>query len=84
MTAADVRFVIQHALEITRARPGTAPQIVSDNGVQFTSKDFKQLIRHFELEHIRIRMYHPESNGVLERFHRSTREQIAEEDLRKI
>ena len=77
MRAADVRRVIQQALEKT----GAKPQIVSDNGSQFTAAEFKQLVRMFELEHIRIRTYHPESNGVLERFHRSTREELAEEDL---
>jgi putative transposase len=77
MTAAEVRLVIQEAIEQT----GAQPQIVSDNGSQFTSADFKQLIRQFELEHIRIRTYHPESNGVIERFHRSTREALAESDL---
>jgi transposase InsO family protein len=77
MTAADVRLVIQQALEKTGARP----QIVSDNGSQFTAAEFKQLVRRFELEHIRIRTYHPESNGVIERYHRSTREALAEQDL---
>ena len=77
MRAADVRLVVQEALE----RTGASPQIVSDNGSQFTAKDFKQLIRLFELEHIRIRTYHPESNGVLERFHRSTREALEEVEL---
>ena len=85
MTAADVRLVIQEALE--RSRMATAlvkPQIVSDNGSQFTSKDFKQLVRQFELKHIRIRTYHPESNGVIERYHRTTREEIGEEELRNL
>jgi transposase InsO family protein len=77
MRAADVRLVIQEALE----RTGAKPQIVSDNGSQFTAGEFKQLVRLFELEHIRIRTYHPESNGVLERFHRSTREEIGDEEL---
>ena len=85
MAAWDVSLVVQEALELVRQNyPGaseTKPDVVTDNGAQFTSKDFKQLVRHFELEHIRIRTYHPESNGVLERFHRSTREEIAEEDL---
>jgi transposase InsO family protein len=85
MAAWDVSLVVQEALELTRQNyPGASevkPDVVTDNGAQFTSKDFKQLIRHFELEHIRIRTYHPESNGVLERFHRTTREEIAEEDL---
>lgn len=77
MTAAEVRLVIQQALEATGARP----QIVSDNGTQFTAADFKALVRQFEIEHIRIRTYHPESNGTIERFHRSTREALAEEEL---
>ena len=69
MTAADVRLVIQQAVEQT----GAAPAIVTDNGSQFTATEFKDLIRRFGLEHIRIRTYHPESNGLVERFHRSTR-----------
>jgi putative transposase len=77
MRAADVRLVIQEALE----RTGAKPQVVSDNGTQFTATEFKDLVKRFELEHIRIRTYHPESNGTLERYHRSTREALAEEDL---
>jgi transposase InsO family protein len=72
MTAADVRVVIHDALTKT----GAHPEVVSDNGSQFTAKDFKELVRDFALEHIRIRTYHPESNGRLERFHRSTREAL--------
>jgi transposase InsO family protein len=78
MTALDVRYVMQHALEQTRARP----RIVTDNGAQFTAVEFKDLVRRFALEHIRIRTYHPESNGLVERFHRSTREALGEAALR--
>jgi transposase InsO family protein len=55
--------------------------VVTDNGSQFTAKDFKELVRDFQLEHIRIRTYHPESNGRLERFHRSTREALEAAEL---
>lgn len=72
MHASEVRLVIQHALEAT----GEHPTVVTDNGAQFTALEFKDLIRRFQLEHIRIRTYHPESNGVLERFHRSTRDAL--------
>ena len=78
MAAADVRYVIQHALEGT----GAHPKLVTDNGVQFTAREFQELVRRFSLEHIRIRTYHPESNGLVERFHRSTREALGEEALR--
>lgn len=80
MTAADVTLVVQQAVEAT----GQQPQLVSDNGSQFTGKDFRDLVRRFSLEHIRIRTYHPESNGVLERFHRSTREALEDQDLRNL
>lgn len=80
MTAADVRLVVQEALE----RTGADPQLVTDNGSQFTAKDFKQMVRIFELEHIRIRTYRPESNGLLERFHRSTREALSEQELHNL
>lgn len=80
MTAADVRLVVQEALE----RTGAQPAIVSDNGSQFTAAEFKDLVRRFALDHIRIRTYHPESNGLLERYHRSTREALAEADLRNL
>ena len=75
MTAADVRVVLQDALTTT----GAQPEVVSDNGSQFTARDFKQMVRLFELEHIRI--HHPESNGLLERFHRTTREALDDVEL---
>jgi putative transposase len=77
MTAADVRLVIQTALEQT----GATPQLVTDNGSPFTSGEFKDLVRRIAFEHLRIRTYHPESNGVIERFHRSTREELRETAL---
>jgi putative transposase len=77
MRAANVRRVMQQALETT----GAKPQLVSDNGSQFTASEFKQLVRLFEIEHIRIRTYHPESNGIIERFHRSTRKELGEAEL---
>lgn len=68
-----------------RHRPGTQRgnrhQPQSDNGTQFTGREFRHLVRLFELEHIQIRTYHPESNGRIERFHRSTREALADEEL---
>jgi transposase InsO family protein len=44
----------------------------------------KELVRRFALEHIRIRTYHPESNGLVERFHRSTREALSEDVLENL
>jgi putative transposase len=81
MRAADVRLVIQHALE---ANDLSKVEVVMANGGQFTAADFKALVRQFELQHIRIRTYHPESNGTIERFHRSTRDALAGSELRNL
>lgn len=77
MRASDVRLVIQQALEAT----GATPRLVTDNGSQFTAAEFKDLVRRFALEHIRIRTYHPESNGLVERFHRSIRDALGDQAL---
>ena len=59
MAAADVRYVIQHVLE----RTGVHPNLVADNELQSTAAEFRDLMRRFVVERIRIRTYHPESNG---------------------
>jgi transposase InsO family protein len=72
MSADDVVDVIEEALEKT---PGAQPQIVSDNGPQFVAKEFRKLIKRHTLVEIKIRRQHPESNGLIERYHRSLREE---------
>jgi len=80
MTARDVTDVVHRALE---KFPQERPRIVHDNGTQFTSRDFRSLIKRFSLEQIRIRIHHPESNGRIERFHRSLRQEgLSHQELR--
>ena len=47
---------------------GVVDTIVSDNGTQFTSKEFEHFCSTFQVDHIRIPPYHPRSNGLAERF----------------
>jgi len=39
------------------------------------------LIQRFKLAQIRIRLHHPESNGTIERFHRSLREETSAKNM---
>jgi putative transposase len=78
MSADDVCAVVHRALE---KHPGEHPEIVNDNGTQFTSHEFKRLIKRFELSQIRIRVQHPESNGTIERFFRNLRDGLSESEL---
>jgi transposase InsO family protein len=66
MEEQDVEIVVQRALEKTH---GVKPRIISDNGPQFIAKDFKFFVRLFGLSHVRTSPYYPQSNGKLERFH---------------
>ena len=59
--------------------PNVKPRIISDNGVQFISRDFSAFIKQAGLQHIRTSIAYPQSNGKIERFHRS----ISEEHIRK-
>lgn len=68
MTEADVTTILQRAREIF---PGVTPRIISDNGPQFIAKDFKEFIRIAGMTHVRTSPYYPQSNGKLERFHKT-------------
>ncbi len=68
MTEADVETIIQRARE---QYPDARPRIISDNGPQFIAKDFKEFIRLCGMTHVRTSPYYPQSNGKIERWHRS-------------
>ncbi len=68
MTEADVEIIVQRARE---AFPDARPRIISDNGPQFIAKDFKEFIRITGMTHVRTSPYYPQSNGKIERWHRS-------------
>jgi transposase InsO family protein len=51
--------------------PEARPRVITDNGSQFISRDFRELISLLEMEHTCTSAGHPQSNGKLERFHRT-------------
>jgi len=75
MTEYDVEITIQKAKD---KFPKANPRIISDNGPQFISKEFKIFIKSAEFTHIKTSINYPKSNGKIERFHRT----ISEECLR--
>jgi putative transposase len=68
MTEADVQTIIQRGRE---KYPGVRPRIISDNGPQFIAKDFKEFIRLCGMTHVKTSPYYPQSNGKIERWHRT-------------
>jgi len=68
MTEAEVEIILQRARE---KFPDAKPRIISDNGPQFISKDFKEFIRISGMTHVKTSPYYPQSNGKLERYHKT-------------
>lgn len=68
MLESDVEIILQRAREKV---PQARPRIISDNGPQFISKDFKEFIRLTGMTHVRTSPFYPQSNGKLERFHQT-------------
>ncbi len=64
----EVETVIQRARE---KFPDEKPRIISDNGPQFIARDFKEFIRLAGMTHVRTSPFYPQSNGKLERWHKS-------------
>lgn len=72
MLEKDVEIVIQRALE---KYPSEHPRIISDNGPQYIARDFKEFIRVSGLSHVKTAPYYPQSNGKLERWHQSLKQE---------
>jgi putative transposase len=68
MTEPQIELLVQRARE---KFPNVTPRIISDNGPQFIARDFKQFIRICGMTHVKTSPYYPQSNGKLERFHKT-------------
>jgi transposase InsO family protein len=68
MKEREVECILERAKELY---PEARARIISDNGPQFVAKDFKEFIRVSGLSHVRIAPYYPQSNGKIERWHKT-------------
>jgi transposase InsO family protein len=68
MTEPEVECICERARE---KFPGEHPRIISDNGPQFIARDFKEYVRVTGMSHVRTSPYYPQSNGKIERWHKT-------------
>lgn len=72
MERRDAELVIQKAKE---AYPEAKPRVISDRGKQFDGKDFKRFVVEIvKGHHVMTSAYYPQSNGKIERFHRTLKD----------
>jgi transposase InsO family protein len=72
MKEADIEIILQRAKE---KYPEAKPRIISDNGPQFIARDFKEFIRISGMTHVRTSPFYPQSNGKIERWHKSLKQE---------
>ncbi len=60
---------------MTDGSRGSGLVLTTDNGTQFTSTRFVETLSRLGITHRRTAYNHPESNGLIERFHRSLKEE---------
>ena len=63
-------------LRILFASYGLPQQVVTDNGLQFTSEEFEIFMKKNCIKHTRYAPYHPSSNGVVEQFNQTFKQSL--------
>ncbi len=72
MKETEVEIILERAKE---KHPDVKPRIILDNGPQFIAKDFKEYIRISGMTHVKTSPFYPQSNGKIERFHKTIKQE---------
>jgi len=76
-SAADANTVVEFIYENIICRHGCPNYILSDRGSHFRNKVVDGLMNKFEIKHLLSTPYHPQTNGLVERFNKTLCESIA-------
>jgi putative transposase len=74
MAATDVQEALQIALDLTgveHVQVNHRPRLLSDNGPAFMADALKEFLRPYDIDQIYGRAHHPQTQGKIERYHRS-------------
>jgi len=88
MDGPTVSLAAQAAVETLGREPEDwdwqGPEIRSDNGSGYLSREFRDVLREHGLSHHRIKPHCPEENGLIERAYRTFREALDGEELKNL
>jgi len=71
MRSDDAQRVVSKALSITGLKPDERPKLLSDNGSCYVSSDLKEFLEEKSITHVRGKPLHPQTQGKIERYHRT-------------
>ncbi len=88
MKESEIEIIMERAKE---KHSDVKPRIISDNGPQFISRDFKDFIRISGMTHVKTSPFYPQGNGKLERSHKTLKQEsirphcpVSPEDARRL
>lgn len=76
MTSEDVKPSILKALQVSGLTKNTAPRLLSDNGPCYISSELKSFLREQGIKPINGKPCHPQTQGKIERYHRTMKNVI--------
>ena len=71
MESDDAMRVVEQALQITGLTEKKRPRLLTDNGSCYVSNAFKEFIHGQKMGHVQGAPYHPQTQGKIERYHRT-------------
>jgi len=78
-TAEDVKRSVEQAISVSGVKHVdiiNRPRLLSDNGPCYVSRPLKDYLDEQKIKHIHSRPYHPQTQGKIERYHRSLKNVI--------
>ena len=71
MTSSDAERTIERALDKTDLKNKNPPRLLSDNGSCYISNNLAEYLEDVGMDHVRGAPNHPQTQGKIERYHRS-------------
>jgi len=71
MKAEDVKDTLDEALLASNVTEKSRPKLLSDNGSCYISHELAEYLKDKDMKHVRGRPLHPQTQGKIERYHRS-------------
>ena len=76
MTSDDAARVVGEAKDITGITPDKTICLLSDNGPCYIGQEFKEFLIKHNITHVRGKPFHPQTQGKIERYHRTMKNVI--------
>ena len=76
MKAEDVKNTVDRALKKAKLGNNRRPVLLSDNGACYISSELKSYLKDVEIRPIHGRPMHPQTQGKIERYHRSMKNNV--------